>query len=298
MMAFHSIRDDANIPYLSAPFQEPQNKKVSPARLLRLLFTNNRKNSKGCLIPLNSWGKKHEGKQYQRAKEMAKYHPFSLVFFINTLISLTILPFNALAIALPPSLAVPANVVPHHCTPSPDWLYHYFNIFECSEAMNKFLDAVSSLDPHQPVQFLQRGTSPFFPHDPRIFTPRKFVYNRCTVAVTMLKTIPAGTLPGETPGSTFRTWDISQWEDVVLGAVRILTHCILHPTVAQAGWTAVGQPGAESIGVMFYATGSHIDEVVGDAVNGVGAGNTTLLNETAAVNPETAGLTATTGLLL
>lgn len=79
--------------------------------------------------------------------------------------------------------------------------------------------------------------------------------------------------------------------------MRILTHCILHPTVAQAGWTAVGQPGAESIGVMFYATGSHIDEVVGDAVNGVGAGNTTLLNETAAVNPETAELTATTGLL-
>lgn len=100
----------------------------------------------------------------------------------------------------------------------------------------------------------------------------------------MLSTIPVGTLPGQTPGSTFKAWDIAQWEDVLFGALRILTHCVLDRTGAQAGWTAVGQSGSESIGVMFYATGSQIDRVVGDAVLGVGAENTTLLNQTAAVD--------------
>lgn len=220
---------------------------------------------------------------------MTKNLPFSLVVIISTLTSLIILPFNVLAIALPASLAAPANLDPPHCTRSRNWLNDNVNTFHCTEAVRKFVNAAKDWDRQRPIQFLSYGTTPDDPHGPTVFTPQRYVYGRCTVALTMLKTIPAGMLPGITPGSTFRAKDIARMATVVLGAVTTLERCVLDATGLQMGWTAagqprtVGQPESESIGILIYRTGSRIDQVVGNGLLDLGTGNTTLPNQTTVV---------------
>ncbi|KAL8769291.1 MAG: hypothetical protein Q9209_004673 [Squamulea sp. 1 TL-2023] len=137
------------------------------------------------------------------------------------------------------------------------WMNPKLELNECVTAVRLWSLQVEQLG-KKPFEFLAQDT----PGKTRLtwqYTPVKFAYQSCTLAIVMPHDLDPSDLDLP-PDSRFPGTDIASFFDLKLAAKAVLTECVKAKGRPKGGWWSIGGDGA--VGLFIWATGSEMDEKV------------------------------------
>ena len=158
-----------------------------------------------------------------------------------------------------------------YCTTSPLWLTTDF-FLDCPAAYSKFREGDVDRYKAKRFEFRQRGT----PNTTRLsvrLVPRRYTVDICTIALTLIETIPVSLLPAPVPVPPAGGWpkqDVSNYFALDSDVDKVILAC---PFGTQAGWIESGDHGG--LGLFVFGTGSYVDQAIPDWVLSVAVKNQT-----------------------
>lgn len=95
---------------------------------------------------------------------------------------------------------------------------------------------------------------------PTVQTPQRYSSGQCTLAIVMLDSFVAGSLPGEKEGGTYRypNSDVTSFEELWETAGTLEVNCVV--TQKQLGWAPGGKEYA--IGIFIWSSDSYWNRAI------------------------------------
>ena len=108
------------------------------------------------------------------------------------------------------------------CIESPDWATPSFRPFDCWSAIETFTTTEVWNHGGTIYEFLSASLVPVYPQF-AISTPRKYVYNSCTMAIVMMADFSPQSIP---PGITFPRTDLCRFAEIDTAVKNVRDGCL------------------------------------------------------------------------